>query len=158
MDCVSSGDLIERLCGVPYSFDVPAAVDRIDSLDDRRFILSLGNKITWGTRRSLRVSREFCGRLCDLPSGDVGFVQGTLYPSHPRAFHVVSIGVEPAYEGRGYASKMLDWVEEAARALRMPEISVESVGADRLRTALSHRGYHDFSVNNFWRKRLVYGS
>lgn len=150
--------LLERLRAVPHSFDVPATIDAIDPLDELRFILFLGNKITWGTRQSLRVSREFCRRLCDLPSGDVGFLQGTLYNHHPRAFHIIAIGVEPAYEGRGYASKMLDWAEDAARSLRMPKISVESVGADRLRTALSHRGYHNFSINNFWQKGLLYSS
>lgn len=146
--------LLERLRAVPYDrcFDSGIAI-AVDAIPGPGFVLSVGEKITWGTQQSLCMPREEYPDIADLPAGSISFMHFKIF-ARQRMFHIIGLGVEPAYEGQGYMSRMVDWAESAARTLSLPVISVESVSSDRIRSSLRRRGYHEFPINNYWEKGL----
>lgn len=135
--------LIER-CPI----DAPAEVKRWRD----RHVLCLGEVISAAERTVLRPA--FCPR--DQPSGSIGFTNFTLGTwDLPDIAAIFTIGVEPAYQGRGYGEMMVDWFERLGRLLDFSTVAVMYVKNDLLMQMLSRRGYSDEDTEyNIWKKEL----
>ena len=67
-----------------------------------------------------------------------------------------SLGIEPSYRRRGYASQLFQKVEEITRERAIPKIMTSGVQVDRLSMLflLERRGYHQYADNGVlpWRE------
>ncbi|MBN2142221.1 GNAT family N-acetyltransferase [Candidatus Woesearchaeota archaeon] len=114
-------------------------------------VLFLGERISVTEGKSFNLPANAYPELIERAAGTIGFAFFHYWNYH-NVFEVISLGVEPEYEGQGYCSKMIAWSEEAARRLGCNSIQFRQVKNQKVAEMLRRRDYLHYLPSDYWTK------